>query len=113
MPEIKMFYLRDKHGFPVACVASTKETEDTVKYTVSTHNPMDRYDKKTARHIALGRLTKFNPLRSTSELSPLGGIVSMGGAIRKDIVQDIINGPFPQRARDAAKYMMKTVFYSE
>jgi len=118
MNKIEMFYLRSKTGFPVACVASTTLPGNMVRYAISTHNPVDRYDKKTAREIAMDRL--IQPVGFQYDCPGVhGGFVSRDNYASRDntahrnIVEDIIAGPFPQRARDAARHMLKTRFYSE
>lgn len=52
---IHVFWLRDEHRHPVSCVASKIEN-GAVKFAVATHNPHDKFNKKTGRNKAIGRL---------------------------------------------------------
>ena len=73
MNENKVYftYVRNKHNFPVACVASRKRLvfgQESMKsieglvfkveYAVSSYNPIDPFNKKLAREIAEKRLAK-------------------------------------------------------
>lgn len=55
--EPKFTYIRNEKGFPVACLAYTREG-DLFKYAVSVHNPKDKFDREMARKVAGGRLLK-------------------------------------------------------
>lgn len=57
--EPKFTYIRNEKGFPVACLAYTREG-DQFKYAVSVHNPKDKFNREMARKVAGGRLLK-NP----------------------------------------------------
>lgn len=59
--EPKFTYIRNEKGFPVACLAYTREG-DLFKYAVSVHNPKDKFDREMARKVAGGRLLK-TPLK--------------------------------------------------
>lgn len=53
----KIMYLRAFSGQPVGCIAmSYDKTNRVVKYQVSYLNPRDKFEKKVARDIALGRM---------------------------------------------------------
>lgn len=54
-PGPKIFYLRNKHGHRVACVASELDG-DLLRFAVSSHNPKDKFSKDVARRVAVGRL---------------------------------------------------------
>jgi len=57
--KIRFFYLRDKHKFPVACVATSVVTTpggQYIAFSVATHNPADTYDKQYGRLLAKSRL---------------------------------------------------------
>lgn len=53
----KFFYIRNESDFPVGCVVY-KQYGYAVMWAFSTHNPKDKFDKKIARDVAMGRLTK-------------------------------------------------------
>lgn len=55
--EPKFTYIRNEKGFPVACLAYTRE-DGLFKYAVSVHNPKDKFDREMARKVAGGRLLK-------------------------------------------------------
>lgn len=68
----KFFYIRDKHNFPVVCVATRlSELETRVHYAWATWNPKDKFSKVRAREIAEGRLIKS--LNNPSSPSVLPG----------------------------------------
>ena len=60
---MKIFYLRDKKGFPVTCVASKivhpLGGQPMVHFDFATHNPADRYSRERARKTAIARLEKY------------------------------------------------------
>ena len=107
----RIFYLRDKTNFPVACVASTvvdtqvgEETQPQLHYGVSTHNPLDVYNKALARKMATIRLN------SQSLPAKFGGVVACPDAKQaKETLLKAIkeNTSVAQRARDAAKLWLK------
>jgi len=53
---MKLFYLHNKNNFPVACVASDLKPDGSILVAVSTYNPIDPFDKRVARDVAIGRL---------------------------------------------------------
>ncbi len=93
---MRWFYLKDENKFPVACVASELD-EDKVRFAVSTHNPLDPFNREMARRIAIGRLThrKF-----TGEVSATPGIKEK---IVSYIAQD---EKLPTRTVRAANYWL-------
>lgn len=53
----RVMYLRDKHYQPHGCVAiQINPRTQFVEYNISTLNPADRFDRKVARELALGRM---------------------------------------------------------
>lgn len=54
----RITYLRDKTGFPVVCLVYSRVVPGTLHFALSCHNPEDKYSKKRAREIALGRFNK-------------------------------------------------------
>jgi hypothetical protein len=99
MQKMRVFFLRDEHRMPVACVVN-KVRGDTIQFATSTYNPIDKFDRKRARTIAEGR---FNSGRVTS--LPL----IKGHNLKFDVIEAIATRPAvpwhpaPQRLRDAAK----------
>lgn len=111
--KVRIFYLRDKQRFPVACVASaiqvnkitgadgTEVTESKLHYGVSVHNPLDTYSKKSARKIAETRLT--NPGHMDGEVECTDS--KKAKYILLTAIKD--NSKLPGRARLAAKLWVK------
>jgi hypothetical protein len=98
--KIKLFYLRDKSGHPVAAVASKLVhlvKVERVKFAVATRNPIDTFNKKRGRSIAIARLDS-NSIDT--------GYVDVGLGVKERVLNEIANGEFPQRAREAAKYWL-------
>lgn len=56
----RIMFLRDTKGHPVGCVAINVDLKNhRLSYQMSTLNPCDRFDRKLARHLALGRLVEI------------------------------------------------------
>jgi hypothetical protein len=110
---IKVFFLRNKLGHPVAAIASTPTIttnpyrEGVIKFAVATRNPIDNFDKARGRKIAVARLSSDH----------YTGIVEGGVGVKERILSVILNGEaivkknanssdiwgkFPQRVREAA-----------
>lgn len=53
----RIMFLRDGRGQPCGCLAINLDIENNnLSYQLSVLNPVDRFDRKMARHLALGRL---------------------------------------------------------
>lgn len=90
---MKLFYLRDKHRNPVACVVSEILTPKYVAFAVSTHNPIDLFDRSEARNVAVQRLIEGDVTIIKHQLG-----------VKEKIVQAIADDKeFPTRTRVAAK----------
>lgn len=104
---MRWFYLRDANKRPVACIASEivvanagQEAVEYVYFAVSTHNPIDEFNRNTARDVAQGRL-----------LSSLGepgwdheNKVLVGPGVKEAILKKLASTKsMPQRTKDAAK----------
>lgn len=96
MDKMKVFFLRNSNGHPVATVASTLLSDGVVKYAVATRNPLDNFDKEHGRALAIGRLFDGK--------TPFVGATSgTTEGVKKRIMVGIANDrKFPQRAREAA-----------
>lgn len=60
---VRFMYVRDEKKCPVGCLAYRIEKDSTtgevnVTYGLSTHNPVDTFDRSRARLIAEGRLNQ-------------------------------------------------------
>jgi len=102
---MKVFYLRNKSGFPVTCVASKivhpLGGQPMVYFDFATHNPADRYSRERARETAIARLEKYGRygvyLRSEK------------GETRRAIVEEIAKLADSQAAREAAYLWLQGV----
>lgn len=97
----RVMYLRDKNQQPVGCVAiGLTRTMKNVKYGISVLNPVDKFDRKTARLIALERLV--NQPQSAVFIGNTDDISVHDVSI--SVMQNLSNNAHaPSRARRAAK----------
>jgi hypothetical protein len=98
----RIMYLRDKRGAPVGCVAiklhrHVEYDRQLVEYQVSVLNPLDRFNRATARHLALGRMMEA-PLTVRVHHEPSMFEVTL--EVMRDIATDSVQ---PTRARQSAK----------
>lgn len=61
------FWLRNEQKHPVTFVAALKEG-NVVKYAMATHNPVDKFNRTTARNKAIGRLSAIKKPPKSFEL---------------------------------------------
>lgn len=94
---MRWFYLKDENKFPVACVASELD-EDQVKFAVSTHNPLDPFNREMARKVAIGRLT-HNKL--------VGKVPAVPGIKERIVSQIAMDEKLPTRTVKAANYWLE------
>jgi hypothetical protein len=78
---VHVFWLRDEQRKPIACVASEKLPDGTLKFAVATHNPHDKFNRATGMNKAKGRLKAVhNPHHKTVPLvegvSPRNAVLS-------------------------------------
>lgn len=93
--KFKFMFIRGEHNFPIGCIAMCKFS-DRIEYQVSTLNPRDRFDRRLARQLALGRLVE-NPIKLPNATQKLDEAYRF-------IMTDIKNNEdMPKRARSAAK----------
>jgi hypothetical protein len=102
----RIMYLRDRNGNPVGCIAiklhrHVEYDRCLVEYQVSVLNPLDRFDRATARQLALGRMVEA-PLTVRVPADPT--MFEVSSEVMRDIVSD--SGQ-PTRARDAAKRWLR------
>ena len=95
----RIMYLRDENSNPVGCVAiSLSKNRDTIRYQMSVLNPVDKFERSLARHIALGRLLE-KPLRVKGI-----GEAQKSWQITEAVMKDILSSKTaPARAKKAAK----------
>ena len=96
---VRVFYLRNEKGFPIATVAtalSATEGNVGVYYGITSWNPKDVFDKALSREIALGRL----------EVNP--GFVRVDENFKRAIIEDIaMRHDLPNRTREAARRWLR------
>jgi hypothetical protein len=91
-------YLRTVSGNPVGCLAiRLNPRTQFVEYQLSVLNPLDRFDRKVARQLALGRLAE-GPITLRVPRNPTMFDISVA------VMRDIVNTKnAPSRAVKAAK----------
>lgn len=91
----RIMFLRRENNHPIGCLAMHLNGDGEVSYQVSTLNPVDSFNRKLARQLALGRLLEFPITISTKGRSVHD--------ITKDVLRDLIKDKsFPSRTRSAA-----------
>ena len=111
MSNNKTFYLRNKSGSPVGCVAWFVD-ENIVSFTVSVCAKHDTFHKSLGRQIACNRLS--NPSRinsfvinnSSNVMKEIMTVIAKGHALSShDNLQT--SSIFPQRAINSAREWLK------
>lgn len=96
---VRFMFLRNKSGQPVGCLAiRLSQMGSYADYQVSVLNPADKFDRATARNVALERLEK-RPY-SVNHRPAFNGMNHVNRAIMHHLVnlKDV-----PNRARRAAR----------
>lgn len=94
----KLFYLQDRNGHINSCVVSKLLDEPlngvpTVVFSIATHNPLDRFEKRRGRDIATARL----------DGGKYAGFVPAEKGVKRTILSRLIaSKATPQRTREAA-----------
>jgi len=91
--KVNYFYVRDKHNFPVACIATTEiktDVDDGIVFAWSVWNPLDRYSKERARQIAGGRVKRIVTDSCLDWLIEHQSVVNAPGA-QKEILKKLAN----------------------
>jgi hypothetical protein len=96
---MRFFYLRDRRGLPVSCIASQLLPDNQVKFAVATYNPRDAFDRDLMRGIAEERLKKgsrvFEPMQV--EVVPPA---EKGQSVKLRIVCTVIDNTDDYEVRD-------------
>jgi len=102
MTKHQIFYLRDRNGQPVGCLAYVHFNDGQVDYQLSFLNPRDKFNREVARTIAIGRLIEtpltINVRKSHSRHDSIRSILNV---VRKD-------SSIPSRARRAASLWLRS-----
>lgn len=95
----RVMYLRNSSNQPVGCVAiSLSKSRRQVRYQLSVLNPVDKFERSLARHIALGRLIEI-PVR----LNGFDGTQAKYD-VTMAVMQNIVaSDAAPSRAKKAAQ----------
>jgi len=107
--EHRIQFLRDSKGQAIGCLAIKAESNvgrnggyTTITYQMSVLNPLDKFDRKMARQLALGRLVE-SPISLTMRDS-----TPHRKAITQLVMENIKNDPLaPTRARKAANLWLR------
>lgn len=97
-------------GTPVGCVVtSLAEDQKTISYQVTSHNPLDEYNRKIGRELAVGRLA-LHPI-----VVDLEGVAPKRHAILRAVLLDIVENAsmFPIRLSKAADHWLTIHKYQE
>ena len=107
--EHRIQFLRDSKGQPVGCVAIKIKTAvgrtagvTLVTYQMSVLNPLDKFDRRMARQLALGRLVEAPLTTTIDHVSPTRREISQ--AVMQDLREDAFA---PTRARKAASLWLR------
>jgi hypothetical protein len=96
---VRIMFLRDKNGHPVGCIAIEKSSLISINYQVSVNNPVDKFDRKLARQLAIGRLYE-NPITIMVTKEDLANTRSITHVVMDNMS---LTDRVPERARRAAK----------
>lgn len=101
---MRYFYLREESGLPSTCVASELVNDDkTVRFAISTYNPVDRFSKKEARDQATERLNSGNYFSEVPVFSPF---------TKRFIVEMLATLDAPLRTKQAAALWLSNYWYN-
>jgi len=105
----RIMFLRDANYFPIGCLAINLDRKNRqLKYQYSVLHPSDYFDRKTARHLALGRMLDCPitiPMDRTKE-------VNMHD-ISNAVMTHLAASNAPTRAVKAAKLWLATTKLQE
>ncbi len=96
----RIMFLRDTKNHPVGCVAINFDFQTSqLSYQLSVLNPNDKFDRKMARHLALGRLVE-RPFSVTIPAVLKYSMHDVTFLVMSDISNNIKS---PSRAKKAAQ----------
>lgn len=109
MNNTRIMFLRDSKDHPVGCLAISMDRKNhRLNYQMSVLNPDDRFDRKMARHLALGRLVEKPvsvPVKRGHELTM--------HEISCVVMEHVATSKAPSRARKAAKFWLWQNLFSD
>lgn len=105
MLQYRIMYLRDRNKRPVGCIAvSIDRLRCRAEYQYSVLNPLDDFNRKVARQLALGRLIESPIVLSVSRDANMHDISTL---VLSDLER---RNTAPTRAVKAAKFWLNQSF---
>lgn len=99
--DYRVMFLRSNDGRPIGCVAiAVDRKKRTLRYGLSVLNPADKFDRKVARQLAIGRLIEVPASVSVRADANMHDITR---TVMQDLLTDIKT---PSRAVRAAKFWL-------
>jgi hypothetical protein len=104
LKDYRVMYLRSNEGHPVGCLAILVNRKGAaLSYGFSVLNPADKFDRKVARQLALGRL-----MEAPVTVNVMREDLNMHEITRNVMKSLVINRKTPARAVKAAKLWLST-----
>ncbi len=94
----RITYLRSMNGQPIGCLSISLKDSKTAQYQISVLNPLDKFNRKVARQLAIGRLVE-SPF--TVQIPKNASRHDIMASVMKHIVS---HKDLPSRARKAARF---------
>ena len=102
--DYRVMFLRSEQGRPVGCLAiKLNRKARTLEYGVSVLNPADKFDRKVARQLAIGRMTE-----TPTTIGPVLYDLSMHEISRVVMLTISMDRTMPTRAVKAARLWLST-----
>lgn len=95
--EPRITYIRDKNGFPVVCLVYSRTEPGCLTFAYSCHNPQDKFDRKIAKNVAMGRFHK----------SPSKFYFDVDSASLKNVLHDLMCSWARDTTKDVPSRMRK------
>lgn len=106
MDNYRVMYLRNVDGHAIGCLAiQVNHKQAMLQYGYSVLNPADKFDRKVARQLALGRL-----MESPIEVSVMREDLNMHEITRSIMRSLVLSNKTPARAVRAAKLWLNFVY---
>ena len=104
LKDYRVMYLRNDNGAPVGCLAIQADHKECVlRYGVSVLYPADKFDRKVARQLALGRL-----MEAPVTVRVIREDLNMHDITRSVMRSLVLDRKAPARAIRAAKRWIET-----
>jgi butyrate kinase len=103
--KIRFMFLRDTKSRPIGCIAMMVNTGGTIQYGLSVLNPVDTFNRKTARKLAAGSMLLDSGHAHVENVRTVYTMHDVSIAVMNAIAH--FDG-YPARARKAAKHWLNT-----